>query len=176
MDYKQKLNVSFVLIFISAIILFFLPNELSELTSLALTCPAVTTACAVIYFFYSGAGRALYAEQKTAIQWLGLGILVGFIGSTFDNIYWSIPWALDYTVGDAATATDYFFQKGAYFNIYARQIALVAAGYCHLRSLIAYKDGKPIELEKNQLHAGLVASFAGGLVLATGLFLIKRFL
>lgn len=148
-------------------------QELAELISLALTAPAVILSCVVLYLFCSQAGKALFTQNKSAVQWFAMGIFIGFLGSVLDNVYWSIPWSLDYLNNDNAS---YFFQRGAYFNIFFRQIAGIAAGYCHIRCALSYNGNEVSEVERKRLHHGLVVSTLVGIGLVCILMQVKSWM
>ena len=59
------------------------------------------------------------------------GIFVGFLGSVFDNFYWGIAWTTEYL---HIEARDTLFKLGSWPNIIFRQLAGIAAAYCHMKA------------------------------------------
>lgn len=70
-------------------------------------------------------------SQRSATQWLILGVCVGFLGGVLDNGYWGLAWTASYLT---SPHQERLFQSGVYFNIPFRQLAGMFAAYCHLQS------------------------------------------
>ena len=111
----------------------------AEIVSLGLTVPTVVLGIGVCIHWGRSAMAALLlsASERSAIDWLILGIFVGFLGMVLDNSYWGIAWTASYIEHESKDA---LFNSGVYFNIPFRQLAGLYAAYCHLRSYARHKD------------------------------------
>lgn len=108
-------------------------HETVTLMSLALTPPTIIASIAVLSIWYQSTRKALANRQKTEMHWLIIGVFIGFTGSVVDNAYWGIAWATDF-VGH--TSKDWLFHYGVFSNLPFRQIATLAAAYCHIRAAL----------------------------------------
>ena len=108
-------------------------NEFVTFLSLVLTPPTIAAAVAVVLIFYKSFQNALSANEKTEKHWLIAGVFIGFFGGVFDNAYWGIAWAADYL---DHPAKDWWFQNGVFSNLPFRQLATLAAAYCHIRAAV----------------------------------------
>lgn len=108
-------------------------SNAAEAISLALTAPTLYLARRTIAKFWRLAWGTLAtpANQRTDYQWLILGIVVGFLGALLDNLYWGIAWTASYI---DSPATAFWFEHGVFANVPFRQLAGIAAGYCHVIS------------------------------------------
>jgi hypothetical protein len=106
-------------------------HSAAELVSLALTVPTVFLAIGVVMLWGPAAKDAIKSRPMTAEQWFITGVVVAFLGSVGDNVYWSIPWTASYT---GSKHTDYLMSSGVYFNVVLRQTAGIIAAFCHLRA------------------------------------------
>lgn len=113
------------------------PHKAAELISLSLTVPTVLLGSLVVVIWGKSSIKALRATRKTATDWLILGIVVSFVGSSLDNIYWGITWGSD-LLGFQSSAT--WFRNGVYANIPLRQTAGIIAAFCHLRGAISWSS------------------------------------
>lgn len=107
------------------------PHSTAELVSLALTVPTILLAIGVVYLWGPAARRAWSNRPLTADGWFIVGVVVAFVGSIFDNLYWSIPWTASYIGHQGAPD---LMSCGVYFNIFSRQLAGIVAACCHLRA------------------------------------------
>ncbi len=108
-------------------------HDVITILSLGLTPLTIIASCAVVYLWWSGAWTALTKEHREPMHWFILGVLVGFIGAVFDNLYWGVAWSLDYI---NSPYRDAVFDFGVYSNLPFRQIATAAAALCHVRAAI----------------------------------------
>lgn len=106
-------------------------HDLAELTSLALTAPTVILAIAVVWMWAPSSIAAVRNGLATGHDWFLVGVVLGFMGSSIDNLYWSLPWSAS-LIGHPLSET--LFESGVYFNIPFRQGLGIAAAYCHLRA------------------------------------------
>ena len=58
-----------------------------------------------------------------------LGIVIGFAGSFFDNLYWGFAWGAE-ALGHSTR--DWWFSHGVWSNLPFRQGAGILAGACHV--------------------------------------------
>lgn len=108
-------------------------NDFVTFLSLALTPPTIVVAIAVVFIFYKSFQNALSANERTERHWLIAGVFIGFFGGVFDNAYWGIAWAADYL---DHPSRDFWFANGVFSNLPFRQIATLAAAYCHIRAAV----------------------------------------
>ena len=90
-----------------------------------------------------------------------MGVTIGFVGSLIDNLYWAIPWSLDFI---HHPATDAWIKFGVYFNIFDRQLAGIAAAYCHVRAAVEFTDDKYSVKDLSQIT--ILATVAGLVIIA----------
>lgn len=69
-------------------------------------------------------------------DWLILGVVLNFVGSIGDNIWWSMAWYLR-LVGDESY--QFWFDYGVISNIVFRQGVKIASAHCHLRAAVAFR-------------------------------------
>ena len=107
------------------------------LISLSLT-PLTCLCCvAVLLVWWRQTRRAITAKDRTAEQWLILGVAISFAGQLLDNSYWSVWWYLDYT-GDHPHLAAKWLKYGVAGNIIFRQTAAALAAACHLKAYSQY--------------------------------------
>lgn len=108
-------------------------HEIAELVSLGLTVPTIALSLYVV-FHWRKAALKFRASTATPLDWFVLGVTIGFIGSSLDNLYWSIPWTLKFIGSPHA---DTWMANGVFYNIPFRQIFGGVAAYCHVRAAYA---------------------------------------
>ena len=118
-------------------------NEAAELISLALTSPTMISAGVVIALWHKAAWRALWSRERSAYQWLILGVSASFVGGFLDNAWWGIAWGHEFL---GSTAAAWWFTHGVFANIPFRQLAGIAAGFCHVRSAMMGTEGRNFRL------------------------------
>jgi len=133
--------------------------DLAEMISLFLTPAALYVCIATVSLFFQNAIRLFYKDHRQAVHWFAMGIVVGFTGSFLDNSYWGAAWSSKFINSIHA---DWWFANGAIANIPFRQMALIIAGYCHIRAGISYVDDVADSQEVKQLHSHLIVSFVVG--------------
>lgn len=126
-------------------------HELAELVSLGATVPTVALAIAVVYRWGVPALAAFQKVKRSAEDWFIIGVAAGFCGAVLDNLYWAIPWTLDYMDHPSSGA---WMSSGVYFNIFFRQGLGIYAGYCHVKASEVALSSKDRWL--NRLMAGAV--------------------
>ena len=138
---------------------------MAEAISLALTIPTIILGIGVLIHWGPAAWEMFKAKSLDSNGWLIVGVVVAFLGSVLDNLYWSIPWASSFlSIGP----TDALMENGVFFNIFFRQLSGIAAAYCHLKaSVLSSSDGAR---KVNQLVA---VSYIMAVALVTVLFLYK---
>ena len=105
--------------------------------------------------------------EGTPEQWFITGVFIGFLGTFFDNIYWTIAWTMTYLGHPMASDIT---QYGVFSNIPFRQLLGITAAYCHVRSALEYKkEGKHVGL----VNYLLVLSIVLGFVYSIGLIILK---
>jgi len=107
--------------------------EIITLLSIALVPLTIVASAAVVYIFRTPFIRALSHKDKTAVQWMIIGITINFIGAIFDNLWWLIAWSFHY-VDPVSPAKVFFFDNGSYSNVIARQICGIIGAMCHIFS------------------------------------------
>lgn len=106
-------------------------SDIAKMLSLFLTFPAIILSLFVVFVWVKQAVKSFKNTEKLAVDWLIMGVCVGFLGSVLDNAYWGIAWSLRYIESDYA---DLWFDTGVFFNIFFRQIACIVSAYCHIKS------------------------------------------
>ena len=129
-------------------------NELAEFGSLLLTAPTILLALFVVWNYGPRAreavqnmvnnwgpkflGNQVKVRPVTDTDFLVAGIVVGFIGAAFDNIYWGIAWTSAFL--DLPTES-FWFSNGVWANIPFRQLSGIAAAIFHLWPVRNNKHG-----------------------------------
>lgn len=72
---------------------------------------------------------------KTSQDFFIVGVAIGFFGELLDNIYWTIPWSMDF-INHPDTMC--WHKHGVIPNIPFRQIATTVAAYCHIKSYVLH--------------------------------------
>lgn len=111
--------------------------KVAELVSLGLTPLTLVLGAVVVALYTPFFFRAILNKDKSATDWLRIGIAIGFMGAVLDNAYWFLPWSADY-LGLASHKT--LNAMGVYFNIFSRQLAGTFAGYCHIIYVIKLRE------------------------------------
>lgn len=116
---------------------------------LLLAIPVMLYGISVLFFWGPEAATAwrVPCEKRSGVDWLILGVAINFFGTVMDNLYWTIPWTCDFI---ESPQRDFWMSLGVYFNIPFRQVADIAAGYCHVKEAVEY--GK----QKNRVLAYLL--------------------
>lgn len=125
--------------------------------SLVLTSPTLYV-CAAVAVAWWGKARQMWLDNRTATTWFAFGVLIGFIASFFDNVYWGLAWAAKYALGDGEV-TDWLFNHGSLFNIGFRQAGIIMAGYAHIKSKSLF-DGTSMDSFHNRLLMSIVVGLA----------------
>ena len=127
-------------------------TEWATLISLALTPMTILASAGVVALWWQSGKRALIRSDRRDLDWFILGVLIGFIGSLMDNLYWGIGWAMNYT---QHSAWQHWLDTGVYNNIAFRQVSTALAAVCHIKA--------GIEAKSRLLKSLYVASAVGGL-------------
>lgn len=144
-------------------------QRIAEGISLGLTVPTVVFSAMVVVMFFKSAIQAIKrGRERDAIDWLKLGIWIGFVGSSIDNIYWGFAWSCSFV---GSSLTGWAFNNGVYFNIPFRQLSGILAAYCHVRCAVEMTKGKT-DL-RLWITTGLGAVYVGALVLLKAIFKFK---
>ena len=106
-------------------------QQIAELISLGMSFPTIILAAAVIYTWLPSARAAIKSDNTSAQDWFIVGVVAGFVGSLFDNLYWFLPWTAAF-LGHESFNT--LVECGVFFNIIFRQGLGVCAAYCHLKA------------------------------------------
>ena len=140
-------------------------QEIAELISLGMTFPTVILAVAVVYTWFPSAKESFRSNCKESQDWFIMGVVIGFVGSILDNIYWFFPWSASF-IGHESFQT--LTNAGVFFNVFFRQGCGMVAAYCHMRA--AESSIQPGMATLNRL---LVASNLIGLGYAALLIISK---
>lgn len=122
-------------------------HKIAEMVSLVLTAPTIILGLGVIVHWGPSAWIAWRKppRDRDSIEWLILGVAVGFLGGVLDNAYWGLAWTSDFIGSDSRNS---LFNSGVYFNIPFRQLAGVYAAHCHLRSYCLHDDTREGKLRR----------------------------
>ena len=137
-------------------------TEWATLISLALTPLAILASLGVIVLWARSGRDALLQRDRVDRDYFILGVMIGFIGSLMDSIYWGIGWTLKYT---SHPGWDDWLDEGALNNLIFRQGATALAAICHIKAgLVA---------ESVLLRSLYIASAVGGLAFVWLLFQVR---
>ncbi len=142
-------------------------QNIAKLISIGMTFPTVILAAVVVYTWLPSAINSLKTSSLESQEWFIIGVIVGFIGAIFDNIFWVIPWTYSFI------GVDLYYKVipyGILFNIIFRQLCIIIAAYCHLKAAEMTFEPK-IKYLNNILVCGNIA----GLIYSISLILIKLF-
>ena len=143
-------------------------QDLIELLSLGFTVPTIVLSLNVVRIFGRRAIDSLKCKRWGVIDLFILGITVGFVGSTLDNLYWGAAWTADYLDWEIKET---LFQWGAWSNIPNRQITTTLAAFLH-----CLVDKGDVDLvRRNDIHLKTVIwfSFALMILVMAILYLLK---
>lgn len=136
-------------------------QKIAELSSLGLTFPTVVLAVFVAITWRHAAIAALKKQSMNHNEYFILGVTIGFVGQTFDNLYWFFPWSAFYIghpiAGDLTAA-------GVFFNIISRQGCGIFAAYCHMKAA-ALSNTVNTKVFNNVVAASWIAGAAYPLIL-----------
>lgn len=115
----------------------------AELVSLGMTIPTVVLAFLVVWTWFPSLWISWRSRATDAHSWFIYGVVIGFLGSLLDNIYWGVAWTTHFL---GTPGHQYIFEAGAAFNIVFRQAAGVTAGLCHLKAAQISSEKRPRRL------------------------------
>lgn len=133
-----------------------------SLASLVLTPATIILSLAVVIVWLDSAKRALFSREKNSVQWLILGVSIGFVGSIVDNAYWGVAWTADFL---GHSSRDQLFKNGVYSNAPFRQLCTIAAAACHVKAGV---DSHNIFFKFVVISAGLSGVFVAVALLIHG--------
>ena len=155
-------------------------HEIAELISLAWTPSTIIMSLLVVYLWGKSAFESFLNPNKESYDWFIVGVAVGFLGSSFDNLYWGVAWTLSFLQSDAK---EWWFTNGVMANIPCRQIAGTIAGYCHARAAYQHASAAIETKTAEDMPAGYTStnwadkfavwSFVIGVVFVSILIFIK---
>ena len=138
----------------------------TQLQSLAWTAPLVIMCGLVVWEVRKKTWHALLHKQKSQMDWILIGIALGFCGKIAESLWWFVPWTLDYI---QHPAWDSFNSEGVWVNLIFRQGFFTLAAYCHLRAFVAPHRSEGLRL----IHWILLASILIGQLYPVVLYNIK---
>lgn len=141
-------------------------NEIAALISLSLTLPTVIFAIAVIFIWGKEALKVIKSGPRNPMEWLICGVVIAFVGSIVDNLYWGFVWSHVYLNDGEINTT--IANVGITMNIVFRQACGIVAAYCHLKSYTELKKDSSLN---NHLW---ISSSIIGVVYVMLLSLFKR--
>ena len=152
-------------------------NEIHHIAtwlSLSITPMTIAACAAVIYLFYPAALHHVkeYKNNKliTGTGFMIIGIVIGFIGDAFDNLWWGFAWNAHYF---ESGNQEFLFENGVYSNVVFRQtLTLIASGF-HLTGsyLVACSTGETTSNARANKAFNLI-KIGAGVSLAYGFYLI----
>lgn len=136
----------------------FIFNKLSSLFSLWLTIPAIFLSIIVCIKWYPEALVSLKtsSNNRTATQWLILGVAVGFAGSIINNFTLCIIMVIMFLMDESV---EYLYHNRIYSNIIC-QITGISAAYCHVRAVLQYSTDRQSGLLKKACILSVVGATA----------------
>jgi hypothetical protein len=115
-------------------------HKIFEILSLGLSVVTIILCLSVVLVWRKPALMAIRGEKPIDAQgWFIIGVFVGFVGESLDNLYWLIPWTSSYL---GLEATSDLMDFGVYPNVPFRQILGSFAAYCHIRSHFTFSGNK----------------------------------
>lgn len=138
-------------------------QKIAELISNGLAIPTILLSLLVVLFWFKSAKTSIKAEIKTSEQWFILGVFIGFLGESIDNIYWTLAWTAQYLEWTIAPV---LMEKGVFSNIPFRQGLGIVAAYCHVRSALQFRKE---ERHVGGLHYILAVSIFFGFIFSMAL-------
>lgn len=108
-------------------------NDFIVLLSMGLTPATIISAIMVVYLFWHPFVKALNTKDRSAVNWMIIGVTVNFTGGVLDNLWWAFAWSGDYVAADSFFR-HFFFENGAYSNVIFRQGCGIIGALCHIRS------------------------------------------
>ena len=143
-------------------------HDIAELVSMAGTFPLIGLAWLLVMLTWREAKSGMAEGAKSPADWLIMGICVGWLGESFDNIYWAFPWTCSFL---RLEATDLLMWNGVFANIPCRQGLGIIAGYCHVRGIaeqaesMTHKNKIVRMMHRVLLHCSLVGvSYSAALI------------
>tara|TARA_R110000851_G_scaffold241359_3_gene393977 strand:- start:492 stop:941 length:450 start_codon:yes stop_codon:yes gene_type:complete len=133
-------------------------QKAAELISLSMTVPTVVLGIAVMHRWGPAALVALKENTLDSHGWFILGVVSSFLGSAFDNLYWSIAWTSSFYDGEY---TNTLVSKGVYFNIVFRQGTGIFSAYCHLKAADMALSGSNKVANKLLAYSNIAAVLVG---------------
>lgn len=106
-------------------------DKVVTLLSIFLTPALLIASSVVIYLLYPSFKKATKTVNKDAIQWMIIGIVMNFIGTLFDNLWWFFAWSYNY-IDATGVEKDFFFSYGVYSNTIFRQVFGIVGALCHV--------------------------------------------
>lgn len=101
------------------------------LISLFLTPILLVAAIVVVGILKHSFSKAINTPEKTPMEWMIIGIVISFVGSIFDNIWWFLAWSYEY-IDPSGAEKEFFFHYGVYSNTLFRQIFGIVGALCHI--------------------------------------------
>jgi hypothetical protein len=122
--------------------------------------PAKIILCLLVLTHWLPVGwKSFKAGSLKPHDWLIVGVVVGFGGEIFDDIYWLFAWHFDYT---SHPLRDWFFTHGSVSNVFSRQIAGILSAICHIISAYLLIKSQP----SRSLMATMSVCIVAGLIYA----------
>lgn len=73
-------------------------------------------------------------------DWLLAGICISFLGKIADGIYWHATWS---ALLNGSPVAEQMLADGTFWNLWFRQLPIIAASVCHLRAAWLVYDEAP---------------------------------
>jgi hypothetical protein len=134
-------------------------QKVAELVSLGLSVTTIVLCFSVVIFWSKSAKHAIKKKKRDPLDWFILGVFFGFIGESFDNLYWIFPWTFMYLEDEYLSSI--LMSHGVFSNIPFRQIMGSVSAYFHIRAHIEFsksKDNKHNEILLHAIFIGLLYS------------------
>lgn len=112
-------------------------RDCGSILSLFMTWPLLVAAGYVLYIWGYASATVIPKKQKTQVEWLIIGISIGFVSTILDNVYWTIAWSADFIDHPEAQQ---IVLNGVIANIFFRQLLGIMAAVCHIHKSL--KDKK----------------------------------
>ena len=149
-------------------------HQIATWVSLTITPMTIAACCAVIYLFYPAFTHHAkeYKNKKlvTGTGFMIMGIVIGFIGDAFDNLWWGFAWnAHFFNSGNE----EFLFENGVYNNVVFRQILTLIASAFHLTGSYMVATSAVGKMNNARANKAFnLVKVGAGVSLAYGLYLL----
>lgn len=115
-------------------------DTVTRTLTVSLSIPALVLCCMVLVRWFPEAFRSV-RERRDAADWLVLGVAISFLGIVINIGSWSSYWLMWLLDVDPEVYRSWG-RNSAIVNLMTRQVAVIAAAYCHLKAYSLFSPGR----------------------------------